>query len=125
MSDAASPGPTDPQEEPAHTESLVLDADELKALQIFHRSFNLPGLRYGLVQPIDKEDYFPPEEEVDAAATALRQQADETSSLLQRAAELLESEITEEAEIVQAASGSMTMTKRVRSKPGTPVGRRR
>jgi hypothetical protein len=31
-------------------------------LQNFHRSFNLPGLRLELVQPVCSEDYLPEEE---------------------------------------------------------------
>mgnify|MGYP006167550955 CR=1 FL=1 len=54
--------PRDPDVE----QDLVLDRDELDMLEIFHRSFNLPGLRLGLVRPICSDDYFPEDEaEVD------------------------------------------------------------
>jgi hypothetical protein len=49
------------------SETLALDADELRMLKIFHKSFNLPGLRYGLVNPVLSEDYYPEEEEEEAA----------------------------------------------------------
>eukprot|EP00316_Scyphosphaera_apsteinii_P021337 CAMPEP_0119313148 /NCGR_PEP_ID=MMETSP1333-20130426/28047_1 /TAXON_ID=418940 /ORGANISM="Scyphosphaera apsteinii, Strain RCC1455" /LENGTH=164 /DNA_ID=CAMNT_0007317905 /DNA_START=18 /DNA_END=513 /DNA_ORIENTATION=+ len=76
-------------------EPLVLDNDELKALHIFHRSFNLPGLRLGLVNAVSKDDYFPPDEE-DSAAQALVEQSHATTSLLQRANELLNADDVEE-----------------------------
>ncbi|KAL3894173.1 MAG: hypothetical protein SGPRY_013878, partial [Prymnesium sp.] len=41
---------------------LVLEREELRMLQIFHRSFNLPGIRLGLVNPVCTDDYFPAEE---------------------------------------------------------------
>ena len=41
---------------------LPLDREELEMLAVFHKSFNLPGLRYGLVTPVAKDDYYPPEE---------------------------------------------------------------
>jgi hypothetical protein len=47
---------------PGVEQDLVLDRDELQMLEIFHRSFNLPGLRLGLVRPHCSEDYFPEEE---------------------------------------------------------------
>ena len=30
-------------------------------LKIFHKSFNLPGLRHGLVRPVLEDDYYPPD----------------------------------------------------------------
>ena len=83
------------------TEDLVLDPDDLRALQIFHKSFNLPGLRLGLVSPISRDDYYPDdfEEEGSAPASYLQQQANATQSLLQQAQAMLgEIEIAEEVE---------------------------
>ena len=50
---------------PPNAEELVLplEPDEMRMLQIFHKSFNLPGLRLGLVRPVAEEDYYPPDEE--------------------------------------------------------------
>ena len=45
------------------SQDLVLDAEELAALQTFHKSFNLPGLRFGLVNAVCRDDHFPPEDE--------------------------------------------------------------
>ena len=42
---------------------LVLDREELEMLQVFHRSFKLPGLRHGLLKLVCSEDYYPEEEE--------------------------------------------------------------
>ena len=65
---------------------LVLDRDELEMLKVFHRSFNLPGLRHGLVNPVCREDYYPPEEEAEAAQRQALQAQRQTADLLQRAA---------------------------------------
>lgn len=43
--------------------TLPLDREELRMLEIFHKSFNLPGLRFGLVRPVADEDYYPPDDE--------------------------------------------------------------
>lgn len=43
--------------------TLAIDAEEMRMLEIFHRSFNLPGLRLGLVKPVISEDYYPPDED--------------------------------------------------------------
>ena len=51
--------PTDPTE----SSDLVLEREELEMLRTFHRSFNLPGLRLGLINPICADDYFPKEEQ--------------------------------------------------------------
>eukprot|EP00327_Prymnesium_parvum_P006711 CAMPEP_0182819252 /NCGR_PEP_ID=MMETSP0006_2-20121128/12475_1 /TAXON_ID=97485 /ORGANISM="Prymnesium parvum, Strain Texoma1" /LENGTH=175 /DNA_ID=CAMNT_0024945805 /DNA_START=18 /DNA_END=546 /DNA_ORIENTATION=+ len=48
--------------EPTDSTDLVLEKDELEMLRIFHRSFNLPGLRLGLINPVCADDYFPTEE---------------------------------------------------------------
>ena len=48
---------------PPTEEVLPLDKEELDMLAIFHKSFNLPGLRHGLVRPVLDTDYFPEEEE--------------------------------------------------------------
>ena len=53
----AAPPPADVQQE-----DLVLDRDELRMLDIFDRSFQLPGLRLGLLKPICSEDYYPEDE---------------------------------------------------------------
>lgn len=45
--------------------TLPLDADELRMLEVFHKSFKLPGLRLGLVKPVLDEDYYPPDEDFD------------------------------------------------------------
>ena len=72
-------------------------------LNVFHRSFNLPGLRYGLFTPVAKEDYYPPEEhqtttgQPQAVQAGLRAQA-RTSNLLRQASELLGGEAAEAIE---------------------------
>ena len=43
--------------------TLPLDADELRMLDVFHKSFNLPGLRHGLVRPVLDVDYYPPDDD--------------------------------------------------------------
>ena len=45
--------------------TLPLDPEELRMLEIFHKSFNLPGLRLGLVRPVADDDYYPPDHEED------------------------------------------------------------
>lgn len=81
---------------------LVLGRDELDMLEVFHRSFNLPGLRLGLLRPVCTDDYFPEEEEAavvdpaiaaEAAAFAARaanepSAADELAKLLQKSTTL-------------------------------------
>ena len=49
--------------DPTESSDLVLDREDLEALHIFHRSFNLPGLRLGLINPVCADDYFPKEEQ--------------------------------------------------------------
>ena len=79
---------------------LPLDREELEMLAVFHKSFNLPGLRYGLVTPVAKDDYYPPEEhdtnadQSEAVRAGLRAQA-RTSDLLRQASELLGGEAAE------------------------------
>lgn len=88
---------------------LVLDREELEMLKVFHRSFNLPGLRHGLLNPVCKEDYYPPEEGEDPQAVAVqhRAAAARTSSLLEQAAQLLGDDPGEaiEEEIVSEGHG--------------------
>ena len=57
-SSADVPGPPAPE-----ALDLVLDREELEMLQVFHRSFKLPGLRHGLLKLVCSEDYYPEEEE--------------------------------------------------------------
>ena len=45
--------------------TMPIDQDELRMLNIFHKSFNLPGLRFGLVRPVLDDDYYPPDEDFD------------------------------------------------------------
>ena len=59
----------------AEDTDLVLEADEVRALQIFHRSFNLPGLRFGLVNVVCQDDHFPPEDTQIASPDAHVQQS--------------------------------------------------
>ena len=114
----------------ADLEPLVLDPDELKALQIFHRSFNLPGIRLGLVTPVSQDDYFPPEEGGDdlSQAAALAHQCKETAALLQQAQEMLSTEVIEElsehepSPAVLCAERPGSHSRRIR-KPTTPVSR--
>lgn len=88
---------------------LVLDREELDMLKVFHRSFNLPGLRHGLLNPVCKDDYFPPEEgdEHQAVAVQHRAAAAHSSSLLEQAAQLLGDEPGEaiEEEIIGEGHG--------------------
>lgn len=86
-----------------YSDPLLLDREELEMLAVFHKSFNLPGLRYGLVTPVAKEDYYPPEEhnpnadQPQAVQAGLRAQA-RTSDLLRQASELLGGEAAEAIE---------------------------
>ena len=57
----------------ADREDLVLDREELRMLEIFDRSFQLPGLRLGLLNPVCSEDYYP-EDEFEADEDAPQQQ---------------------------------------------------
>jgi len=86
---------------------LVLDREELEMLKVFHRSFNLPGLRHGLLNPVCKEDYYPPEEGEDPQAVAVQHRvaAGRTSSLLEQAAQLLGDEPGEAIEEEIAGEG--------------------
>ena len=52
------------ESDPAESTDLVLDREDLEALRIFHRSFNLPGIRLGLINPVCADDYFPSEERI-------------------------------------------------------------
>jgi len=90
------------------SEDLVLDAADLRALHIFHTSFNLPGLRLGLVNPVCRDDYFPDDfEEEGAAASALQHQASRTQTLLEQAQAVLgEMDIAEEVEVEAAPARS-------------------
>eukprot|EP00966_Prymnesium_polylepis_P168633 3899470-Prymnesium_polylepis.2 len=49
--------------DPTESTDLVLEREDLEALRIFHRSFNLPGLRLGLINPVCADGYFPKEDE--------------------------------------------------------------
>ena len=94
---------------------LPLDREELEMLAVFHKSFNLPGLRYGLVTPVAKDDYYPPEEhntnadQSEAVQAGLRAQA-RTSDLLRQASELLGGEAAEviEEEITSTPDGGQS-----------------
>ena len=107
-----------------YSDPLLLDGEELKMLAIFHRSFNLPGLRYGLVTPVAKEDYYPPEEhnpnagQPQAVQAGLRAQA-RTSDLLRQASELLGGEAAEaiEEEIASTPDGGQTELARWMAQP--------
>jgi hypothetical protein len=68
--------------------TLLLDADELRMLEIFHRSFNLPGLRLGLVKPVCSEDYLPQEDEQFLGLPGEPTAADMLSGLLQQTSAL-------------------------------------
>lgn len=59
----APPAPAAPAAEPSAEVDLPLDQEELDMLAIFHKSFNLPGLRLGLVKPVLEGDYYPPDED--------------------------------------------------------------
>ena len=86
-----------------YSDPLLLDREELEMLAVFHKSFNLPGLRYGLVTPVAKEDYYPPEEhnpnadQPPAVQAGLQAQA-RTSDLLRQAGELLGGDAAEDIE---------------------------
>ena len=49
----------------AAAETLVLERDEMQMLEAFHRSFNLPGLKLGLVRAVCEEDWLPPEDDAE------------------------------------------------------------
>ena len=55
---AREPQPITPAAQAA-AQVLPLDREELRMLEVFHRSFNLPGLRLGLVQPVIEDEYYP------------------------------------------------------------------
>jgi len=57
---------------------MPLDKDELDMLAIFHKSFNLPGLRHGLIRPVLSTDYYPEEEDEEEQPAA--QQRDQRRS---------------------------------------------
>ena len=83
---------------------LVLDREDLDALRIFHKSFNLPGLRFGLLNPICSDDYYPEDETAVPAVDRepwISQLPAQTESLITRAnALLLGEEVPEEEEVV-------------------------
>ena len=93
-------------------------------LAVFHKSFNLPGLRYGLVTPVAKDDYYPPEEhdtnadQSEAVQAGLRAQA-RTSDLLRQASELLGGEAAEviEEEITSTSDGGQSELARWMAQP--------
>ena len=103
---------------------LPLDREELEMLAVFHKSFNLPGLRYGLVTPVAKDDYYPPEEhdtnadQSEAVQAGLRAQA-RTSDLLRQASELLGGEAAEviEEEITSTPDGGQSELARWMAQP--------
>mmetsp|Transcript_39913 Transcript_39913/g.105449 ORF Transcript_39913/g.105449 Transcript_39913/m.105449 type:complete len:162 (+) Transcript_39913:71-556(+) len=120
------PPPVDPLD-------LVLDREELEMLKIFHRSFKLPGLQFGLLKPVCYEDYYPEDEAHDTPAP------DHLQALLKQTAELqlhaggvlgddepLE-ELMEEEEDVPvfqtsvrpASSGAPVRTVRTTGRPGS------
>ncbi|KAL1519807.1 hypothetical protein AB1Y20_023314 [Prymnesium parvum] len=138
--------------EPTDSTDLVLEKDELEMLRIFHRSFNLPGLRLGLINPVCADDYFPTEETMVAheeatvahepleafpaqLAEALPQQ---TAALLKRAEAVLNptEEIDEEIQVSPVGketriplsqfepSGSRPHSRTVRSRPIRSAGKR-
>mgnify|MGYP001212668245 CR=1 FL=1 len=81
-----------------YADPLLLDREELEMLNVFHRSFNLPGLRYGLFKPVAKEDYYPLEEDqIDAGQLQAGLQA-HTSDLLRQANALLGGEAADAIE---------------------------
>lgn len=92
----APPPPLDPLD-------LVLDRDELEMLEVFHRSFNLPGLRHNLLKPICHEDYFPTEEDCHepSAAEQLQILMKRTTELKLEADEVLEEAIEDEEDVEQ------------------------
>lgn len=57
---------------PADALDMPLDKEELDMLAIFHKSFNLPGLRHGLLRPVLATDYYPEEEEEEQPAVQQR-----------------------------------------------------
>ena len=58
----------------ANAETLMLDRDEMQMLEAFHRSFNLPGLKHGLVRAMCEEDWLPPEEDEEVVSSPPPQQ---------------------------------------------------
>ena len=59
--------PTPLESERAPELDLLLDQEELDMLAVFHKSFNLPGLRLGLVKPVLEVDYYPPDDDFEDA----------------------------------------------------------
>ena len=97
-----------PSPDPTLEETLPLDKDELRQLEIFHRSFNLPGLRLGLVRPVCTEDYLPEEDESARGASSCETESEaarELSALLAQTHGLREQVCTRCAR-AKAASGS-------------------
>ena len=113
-----------PPDDVGATDPLPLDREELEMLAVFHKSFNLPGLRYGLVTPVAKDDYYPPEEhntnadQSEAVQAGLRAQA-RTSDLLRQASELLGGEAAEviEEEITSTPDGGQSELARWMAQP--------
>ena len=102
IEDVAPPPPP-----PVDALDLVLDKDELEMLQIFHRSFKLPGLQHGLLKPVCTDDYFP-EDAADyhepAAADQLQALMKQTAELRMQADEVLEEEPLEDLASEEPAS---------------------
>ena len=113
-----------PPDDVGGADPLPLDREELEMLAVFHKSFNLPGLRYGLVTPVAKDDYYPPEEhdtnadQSEAVQAGLRAQA-RTSDLLRQASELLGGEAAEviEEEITSTPNGGQSELARWMAQP--------
>lgn len=83
---------------------LVLDREDLEALRVFHKSFNLPGLRFGLLNPICSDDYYPEDETAVPAVDRepwISQLPAQTESLITRANALLLGEEVPEEEVVE------------------------
>uniref|UniRef100_A0A7S3ATQ5 Uncharacterized protein n=1 Tax=Haptolina ericina TaxID=156174 RepID=A0A7S3ATQ5_9EUKA len=121
-------------DEPAGSTDLVLEREDLEALQIFHRSFNLPGIRLGLINPICADDYFPAEEQVDEEPPAvdrepwiegpppLAQLGTHTEELLQQANALLGAdEVAEEIDAHESSpaygTDSRPHSRSIRTRP--------
>jgi hypothetical protein len=107
-----------PPDDVGATDPLPLDREELEMLAVFHKSFNLPGLRYGLVTPVAKDDYYPPEEHNTNADQSEAVQA-RTSDLLRQASELLGGEAAEviEEEITSTPDGGQSELARWMAQP--------
>ena len=112
---------------------LVLDRDEIEMLQAFHRSFNLPGLRFGLVNVVDREDYYPEEDgaavDPDSAEGMLSQVQADMRALRMQAASLLDGDDEVVEDIGAEATAAPPESARPASRPHSrsvrrPSGRR-